>query len=126
MPEEKKEIARCGNCEWEGEVHPDAVVDGYAKPLILVHHLWERLDPGCEVPAGECPECQCLCYHTDDRSISRRLGQWRDMANAAVDILEQLQEGAHDYLWSEVAEIIEDRQVLTDVVDKFYLNNEGD
>jgi len=77
-------------------------------------------------PLGNAPTCQCLCYHTDDRSISRRLGQWRDMANAAVDILEQLQEGAHDYLWSEVAEIIEDRQVLTDVVDKFYLDNEGD
>lgn len=24
--------------------------------------LWERLTPGCPVPAGECPSCGCLAY----------------------------------------------------------------
>jgi len=24
--------------------------------------IWQRLDPGAEVPAGECPACGALCY----------------------------------------------------------------
>ncbi|HEV8177677.1 MAG TPA: hypothetical protein VGP44_08320 [Gemmatimonadales bacterium] len=45
-------LTECDNCRRrcpEGE-------------LIEPSHLWERLDPGAEVPAGECPECGALAY----------------------------------------------------------------
>ena len=30
--------------------------------LAQPEELWERLDPGSEVPAGECPDCGALAY----------------------------------------------------------------
>lgn len=43
---------KCDNCEWTGEASScHAVVDAH-----------ERLEPGGEVPSGECPECGALCY----------------------------------------------------------------
>ena len=43
---------KCDNCDWKGtETECNEAKD-----------LSERLDPGCEVPAGECPECGCLAY----------------------------------------------------------------
>lgn len=45
----------CDNCDWIG---PATQVDDIQDP-------GERLDPGSEVPVGECPECGCLAYLVD-------------------------------------------------------------
>lgn len=42
----------CANCEWCGRV----------EDLKPARDLAQRLDPGGEVPAGECPKCGCLAY----------------------------------------------------------------
>ena len=54
---------RCGNCQWQGDE------EAVERTLVQVHHLGERLDPGDEVPAGECPECGAFAYliHAHDR-----------------------------------------------------------
>ena len=33
-------------------------------------HLAERLEPGEEVPAGECPECECFAYIVADEKVT--------------------------------------------------------
>lgn len=48
--------ARCDNCMWNGDV-------GELNPI---KDLEARLDPGGVVPAGECPECGCLAYETEE------------------------------------------------------------
>ncbi len=47
----------CDNCGWTGDADT-ALPDG----LSGVENLHDRLDPGCEVPAGECPTCYALAY----------------------------------------------------------------
>jgi hypothetical protein len=48
-------VCRCDDCSkvW----HENQVV-----PMYRVRDLQERLDPGGEVPVGECPACGALCY----------------------------------------------------------------
>jgi hypothetical protein len=53
---------RCDNC---GEVFDD---NSLPKTLWEIHHLAERLDPGCEVPSGEC-KCGALTYICKDTPI---------------------------------------------------------
>ncbi len=50
-----KRLARCDDCR---RICPE---DDLAKSLWQVDGLSERLDPGGEVPAGEC-ECGALAY----------------------------------------------------------------
>lgn len=45
----------CGSCAWDG---PEPIMI----PLEQCRHLNDRLTPGDEVPAGECPECFAFCY----------------------------------------------------------------
>jgi hypothetical protein len=47
----------CGNCTWIGTDQEVGFV-----PLEDCHDLEERLEPGDEVPAGECPLCHALAY----------------------------------------------------------------
>lgn len=47
----------CDNCETNYPVDTD---------LPYPKHLYERLDPGGEAPAGECLKCGALCYLVDD------------------------------------------------------------
>jgi len=103
MSDTTRKPVKCGNCGWTG-------YDGDEGMDALAHckALGERLDPGSVVPAGECEQCGAFVYYQKNE-----IDEWRDLANAAVDILEQLQEGAHDFLWSEVAEIINDRDLLS-------------
>jgi hypothetical protein len=54
-PEEKDPQVGCDNCQWTGPASA-------ALPLENAPGLGERLDPGAEVPAGECPECKAFCY----------------------------------------------------------------
>ena len=53
----KSDIAKCEDCEKEYDLNGTEII-----PLCDVKHLFERLDPGGIVPAGECPECRSLCY----------------------------------------------------------------
>jgi hypothetical protein len=50
--EEGHALTRCDNCGAER----------FDRDLQEVQRLGERLEPGGEVPAGECPDCGALCY----------------------------------------------------------------
>ncbi len=51
------EMFNCDNCDWEGgEEKLDDVCD-----------LFERVHPGDVMPAGQCPECQALCFVSSDQ-----------------------------------------------------------
>jgi hypothetical protein len=47
------DVHRCDNCQ---KVHLDFQIEKDIK------RLHERVDPGGEMPSGECPECGALCY----------------------------------------------------------------
>lgn len=47
----------CDNCDWTGDLDGDNYT-----PLERVPRLLERISPGCETPAGECPNCGCLVF----------------------------------------------------------------
>ena len=59
------EQCSCPNCDWEGttaemkRVYPD------------IPDLSQRMDPGEECPAGECPKCGALCHEDtpDDKGV---------------------------------------------------------
>tara|TARA_Y100000590_G_scaffold20974_2_gene24401 strand:- start:11101 stop:11259 length:159 start_codon:yes stop_codon:yes gene_type:complete len=44
----------CDNCDWTGNEANE------------ISDLSLRVDPGGEVPEGECPECGALAYLTDN------------------------------------------------------------
>lgn len=56
----------CGDCDWTGD--QDDLPEGHHG----IEHLSQRIDPGSEVPAGECPECGCLCYVLEEDNIFAR------------------------------------------------------
>jgi len=41
--------------------------------VLPIPNLWERLEVGGEVPAGECPECGALCYRLAPKKRLRPL-----------------------------------------------------
>ena len=47
------EESRCQNCGWQGP-------DGSLKTPIP--DIFQRVDPGEEMPSGECPDCGALCH----------------------------------------------------------------
>jgi hypothetical protein len=49
------ERAECANCGWTGS----------ADDCGEIKDIFERVAAGEEMPAGECPECGCLCHLTD-------------------------------------------------------------
>lgn len=46
----------CANCDWTGAQSDTAEIRDF----------WSRVEPGEEMPAGECPECGALCHLDDD------------------------------------------------------------
>src|ERR1035438_9495059 len=54
----------CDNCQWNGE-------ETEVRPLNQCPDIWDRLDPGGEVPVGDCPKCQCFCYYDRQADDSR-------------------------------------------------------
>lgn len=56
---EPGEPCACANCEWRG-------TDNEADEIRDMH---KRLTPGCEVPAGECPDCGALVYLVKKQGI---------------------------------------------------------
>lgn len=57
---EEGERCLCDNCAWVGPQN------ALGCELHEIPHLSERLDPGGEIPAGECPECGALAYVIQD------------------------------------------------------------
>jgi hypothetical protein len=51
-------LTRCDNCGTER----------FDRDLRKARRLWERLEPGGEVPAGECPDCGALCCLVEEGS----------------------------------------------------------
>jgi hypothetical protein len=49
-------LVECQHCGWTG------TEDDMPRQLAEVPDLLERVAPGEIVPAGECPECGCLCH----------------------------------------------------------------
>jgi hypothetical protein len=47
-----EEAVECQNCDWVGHNHS-------LKPI---KDISERVSPGEETPAGECPECRALAH----------------------------------------------------------------
>ena len=52
----------CDDCGWTADIEESDESFG----LHTVHHLYERLSPGCPTPAGECPECGAFSYPVDE------------------------------------------------------------
>ena len=68
-------LYRCDSCEFEAD-------DGDAiQPWWEADGLAERLDVGCPVPYGVCPECMALVYRHDREKL---------LHDAAPDLLEAL------------------------------------
>ena len=73
----------CDNCNWTGR---EASI---GRDLMRMSRLWERLEPGGEVPAGECPKCAGCVYldsMRDFREAENEVRRW----NSFIDALEAL------------------------------------
>jgi len=72
---------RCDNCGWEGE----------AADLDMVSDIQERITPGYEVPAGQCPEegCGALAYLTepDEYTLSARFEVLKNRSEALLNFV---------------------------------------
>lgn len=53
----------CEDCDWHG------IADQLGCEFADIPDLYERLDIGSEVPAGECPDCGCLAYLVEDDNV---------------------------------------------------------
>jgi predicted RNA-binding Zn-ribbon protein involved in translation (DUF1610 family) len=78
------ESCSCDNCSWQGP----------ATALDAINDIQERIDPGSEVPAGQCPDCGALAY-LDSRALeldaaSRRTTAARAMLAALKAIRDDL------------------------------------
>ena len=65
----------CGNCNWKGT----------QDQTDIIRDAQERLAPGYEVPAGECPKCGALAYLT--RAERRRMPGLQPQAPKVVKSL---------------------------------------
>ncbi len=50
------ETHECQNCGWRGA----------EERLEPIEDIFQRVDPGEPMPAGECPECGALCHEIDE------------------------------------------------------------
>jgi hypothetical protein len=53
------DLCRCANCDWEGPM-------SQTRPI---RRLGERVEPGEEMPAGECPQCGALAHLASGSSL---------------------------------------------------------
>jgi hypothetical protein len=87
-------IARCDDCKAEYNFDGAMII-----PLCDVPHLFERLTPGEETPAGACNKCGALCFLVKDQDfgeyIASLFNQGLSNKNIAGIILEE-DSGAED------------------------------
>lgn len=75
----------CDNCDWKGNETDDCMG-------LYIDSLADRLDPGSEIPAGECPECGCLAYliKSDEVPDGDEIGALVEAAQFAEGVLREL------------------------------------
>ena len=76
----------CDNCSWTG-VLPE---NGQDLQLCQINDLDQRIEPGAEVPACECPECGSLAYLTGPESLS-------EVARTLCDTLASIRDHAEEF-----------------------------
>lgn len=84
-------LCRCANCSHE--------CDSDDVDLAEIPDLWDRLDPGSEVPAGECPECGALTYlveNPDAKCSQRAFPKGTTYRIVKIELL--VPTGAEDYM----------------------------
>lgn len=89
-------LCKCANCG-----HTTVQQD-----LDFISDLGERLDAGCEVPAGQCPKCGALAYLVKGDKPAPAL---EDLANLIADNLDAW-EGEEDSVKTEHADLISQLQ----------------
>ncbi len=90
-------IHECDNCDWSG------TEDELGRQLFEMPDLLDRINPGCPVPSGDCPECQGCCYPLDKAELERRV--FPDLLAALRGIMPHLNSDltAHESWAAEIA-----------------------
>lgn len=76
-------LVHCDNCNWTGK---ESTV---GKDMMRMSRLWDRLEPGGEVPAGECPKCAGCVYlnaSKDFEDAYEEVRRWNEFV-AALEAL---------------------------------------
>lgn len=64
MPKTETKVKyRCDDCEYTTDDETKM------KSTAEIHHLWERIEGGSEVPAGECMKCGALMYEVREMLV---------------------------------------------------------
>ena len=72
---------KCDNCDWEDRAA------AMPKTWEMMSNLHERVEPGGEVPAGECPKCKALCYVVKDEPPWEKIAEeFGDTVGLIADI----------------------------------------
>lgn len=72
-------LVYCDNCNWTGKE------SSVGKDLMRMSRLWDRLEPGGEVPAGECPKCGGCVYLNaakDYEIAHEEVRRWNEFVSA--------------------------------------------
>lgn len=107
---------RCDDC---GETFSEEELEK-AKCLGLhtIAKLTERIDPGCLVPSGECPDCRALVYPEKPRFVTREM---EDKLRELVDTAEEMEEPApHDYVADLVARLRRQFREARELLNRLY------
>ena len=83
LHKQKSRGVHCSSCNWTGR---EASI---GRDLMRMSRLWERLEPGEEVPAGECPKCAGCVYLDSMRDFREEEDKVRSW-NSFVEALEAL------------------------------------
>ena len=74
--------AECGNCNWKGPL------ESLGEP----RDLWSRLEPGDEVPAGDCPKCESFAYLTNGR-FTKIARERSELLYVCREVISQIDQG---------------------------------
>lgn len=67
---------QCDNCEWTG------TEEQVGCEWFEAEDFAERMEPGCEIPVGECPKCLAWVYFVEEPKPAPNL---RDQLQSAID-----------------------------------------
>jgi len=94
---QKTESARCDNC---GAIWPVDALD-------FIENLSERIYPGEEVPAGQCPDCQACAFLIDEQGRPQPRGErqhWMISVRDSINDYREVQGGYFDGTKAEAAQ----------------------